>query len=87
MQLGAKGFGDPLEFSNVYYTELMKKPWEKPNDDMAKMIGLPSDHILPGDPECHPLLAMYAGNQPRFFQDFTSAYIKMTALGARWRTA
>lgn len=45
MQLGNKGFGEPLKFDNVYYKELLKKPWADPSNDMASMIGLPSDKV------------------------------------------
>ena len=48
MQLGNKGFGEPLTFDNTYYKTLETKPWAGPNPpEMAKMIGLPSDHVLP----------------------------------------
>ena len=53
MQLGNKGFGEPLTFDNTYYKTLETKPWAGPNPpEMAKMIGLPSDHVLP-DGEQH----------------------------------
>jgi L-ascorbate peroxidase len=48
------------------------------------MIGLPSDHVLPDDPECLEWIKLYAEDQPRFFEDFASAYVKMTSLGAQW---
>lgn len=86
IQLGSKGFGDPLTFDNVYYTALLQKPWAAPNaDSMAKMIGLPSDHVLPDDPDCKPILQMYAADQQRFFKDFSDAYVKLTTLGAQWK--
>lgn len=84
--LGSKGFGDPLTFDNAYYTALRQKPWAAPNaDSMAKMIGLPSDHVLPDDSDCKPVIEMYATDQKRFFQDFSDAYVKLTMLGAQWR--
>ncbi len=53
VQLGNKGFGEPLTFDNTYYKTLETKPWAGPNPpEMAKMIGLPSDHVLP-DGEQH----------------------------------
>ena len=86
LQLGSKGFGDPLTFDNAYYTALLKKPWAAPNaDSMAQMIGLPSDHVLPDDDECKPVIQMYAADQQRFYNDFVSAYQKLTMLGAQWR--
>lgn len=46
--------------------------------------GIATDHVLPDDPTCRPLIQRYAADQPAFFQDFAAAYLKMTALGARW---
>lgn len=46
LQLGSKGFGDPVTFDNAYYTALQQKPWAgAPKDSMAAMIGLPSDKV------------------------------------------
>ncbi len=56
LRAGSKGYGDPYTFDNVYYKELLKKPWLNPNDNMASMIGLPSDHVLPDDPELNPII-------------------------------
>ena len=84
MQLGSKGFGDPLTFDNTYYRSLLQKPWEDPTNSMGSMIGLPSDHVLPDDSKCRPSIEAYAGDQQRFFQDFGAAYTKLTSLGARW---
>ena len=86
LQLGSKGFGDPLTFDNAYYTALVQKPWAAKNaDSMAKMIGLPSDHVLPDDAECMSVIQMYARDQSKFFTDFSAAYVKLTMLGAQWR--
>ncbi|GIL56243.1 hypothetical protein Vafri_11678 [Volvox africanus] len=79
--LGSKGFGDPTRFDNEYYLALLRRPWNNPKDSMASMIGLPSDHVLPDDPECLPYIQRYAEDQNAFFADFSSAYIKMTTLG------
>ena len=85
-QLGSKGFGDPLTFDNAYFTALLQKPWAAPNaDSMAKMIGLPSDHVLPDDSDCKPVIQMYATDQKQFFKDFSDAYVKLTMLGVQWR--
>lgn len=84
LQLGSKGYGDPVTFDNVYYTALLKKPWDDPSNSMASMIGLPSDHVLPDDPECRPVIEAYAASQQKFFQDFGTAYAKLTMLGAQW---
>lgn len=81
---GGKGFGDPVTFDNVYYTALQNKPWLNPNDSMADMIGLPSDHVLPDDPECRVFIDAYAADQQLFFKDFAVAYQQLTSLGAVW---
>ena len=56
---GGKGFGAPDVFDNAYYQSLLRKPWLDPKDPMATMIGLPSDHVLPDDPECLPIIQVY----------------------------
>ena len=84
MQLGSKGYGEPLVFDNAYYTALLEKPWEDASNSMASMIGLPSDHMLPDDPECRPVIIAYAQSQEKFFHDFGAAYAKLTCLGAEW---
>ena len=83
-QLGNKGFGDPLTFDNQYYKSLLQKPWEDPTNEMASMIGLPSDHVLPDDSKCRPSIEAYAGDQKHFFKDFGAAYVKLTLLGVQW---
>lgn len=84
VQLGGKGFGDPVTFDNAYYSSLLKKPWENKGDSMAAMIGLPSDHVLPDDPTCRPIIERYAADQSAFHADFAQAYVKLTSLGAQW---
>jgi L-ascorbate peroxidase len=51
---------------------------------LTPSTGIPTDHVLPDDPTCRPLIQRYADNQPAFFDDFAAAYLRMTALGARW---
>lgn len=46
--------------------------------------GIPTDHVLPDDPTCQPIIREYAADQDRFFRDFAEAYVKMTTLGAHW---
>ena len=80
---GSKGFGDPVTFDNAYYTALLAKPWaNNAADPMAGMIGLPSDHALPDDAECAPIIAAYAADAGAFFADFAAAYAKMARLGS-----
>jgi L-ascorbate peroxidase len=81
LQIGGKGFGDPLTFDNTYYDSLLKKPWENKEDKMASMIGLKSDRILPDDPTCRPIIEAYAKSNELFLEQFSSAYTKMTFLG------
>jgi L-ascorbate peroxidase len=83
--LGSKGFGDPLTFDNAYYTTLLAKPWNDPKTQMPEMIGLASDRLLPDDAACLPAIERYASDGSRFFDDFSSAYLKLTELGAVWR--
>lgn len=85
MQLGTKGFGDPVTFDNEYYRSLLKKPWENKSDSMASMIGLASDHVIPDDPTCRPIVQRYAEDENLFKKDFAAAYVKLTTLGCRWR--
>lgn len=51
---------------------------------MMIAAGLPSDHVLPEDEECLKYINAYAKDQQLFFRDFTTAYSKLTQLGARW---
>jgi len=81
LQLGQKGFGDPLTFDNAYYTALLQHPWNDKNNSMAKMIGLPSDHVLPESEACVPAIRQYASSQASFFDDFALAYNKLASLG------
>lgn len=81
MQLGNKGFGDPVKFDNEYYTALQRRPWDDKSNNMASMIGLPSDHVLPDSTACQPAIERYAASQDAFFSDFAAAYTKLTALG------
>ena len=80
--LGRKGYGDPLTFDNTYFTLLREKPWENKKDEMASMIGIASDHVLPDDPVCRPLIEMYAKDKALFYKDFESAFLKLSTLGS-----
>lgn len=82
--LGSKGYGDPVTFDNTYYKSLLQKPWLNKDDPMADMIGLPSDHVLPDDEECRPIIEEFARDQEAFFQEFARSYQKMTSLGVQW---
>lgn len=81
VQLGNKGFGDPVTFDNTYYKTLLEKPWNDKRNSMASMIGLPSDHILPESSQCLPAIEKYANSSEDFFRDFAAAYGKLTNLG------
>jgi L-ascorbate peroxidase len=81
LQLGNKGFGDPVTFDNAYFTALLQQPWNDRNNSMANMIGLPSDHVLPESEACVPAIRQYASSQAAFFEDFASAYSKLASLG------
>ena len=49
--LGQKGFGAPLTFNNEYFQLVQDEPWADPTNDMASMIGLPTDKALMKDEE------------------------------------
>lgn len=87
LQLGSKGYGDPLTFDPIYFSELLRKPWLDKSNNMADMIGIPSDHAIADDEACLPFIREYAADQELFFADFAAAYIKLTGLGATWRAA
>ncbi|GAB4820290.1 hypothetical protein N2152v2_007336 [Parachlorella kessleri] len=82
--LGGKGYGDPLAFDNTYYTTLLQKPWADKSNSMNQHIGIPTDHVLPEDPTCLPIIKEYAADQGLFFRDFATAYVKATSLGVEW---
>ena len=84
LQLGSKGFGDPVTFDNAYYPALLAKPWADPTNSMGSMIGLPTDRVLPDDPVCRPAIEVYARDQQRWFADFAAAFTKMSQMGAVW---
>ena len=79
--IGQKGFGGPLEFDNVYYQSLLKRPWENKNDKMASMIGLASDRVLPDLGSTKAVIERFATDQAAFFQEFERAFIKLSELG------
>lgn len=79
--IGGKGFGDPAAFDNDYFQALLRKPWLSKSDSMAGMIGLPSDHILPDDPDCAQYIEKYARSTADWHKDFSFAYVKMTEQG------
>lgn len=84
LQLGNKGFGDAVTFDNAYYPALLKKPWMDAKDTMGSMVGLPSDRVLADDPLCVPYITLYARDQQKWFEDFNSAFLKLSQLGAIW---
>jgi L-ascorbate peroxidase len=86
--LGNKGFGNPTIFDNSYFQILLERPWIKTSkgNEMATMIGLPSDHALVEDDECLRWITIYANNQEKFFDDFARAYVKLINSGVHWRT-
>jgi L-ascorbate peroxidase len=79
--LGSKGYGDPLTFDNTYFTLLIEKPWENKKDEMASMVGIASDHVLPDDPVCRPLIEKYAKDKALFYKDFETSFLKLSTLG------
>ncbi|KAI5058681.1 hypothetical protein GOP47_0026851 [Adiantum capillus-veneris] len=84
--LGSKGFGNPLVFDNAYFKVLLQKPWTQIGNEMGSMTGLPSDRSLLDDDECLRWINYYANDQAKFFEDFSSAYVKLVNSGVKWRT-
>lgn len=90
--VGGKGFGAPLDFDTAYYRTLLAAPWADPAASpderaMAAHIGLDSDKLMAVDPVALPWIKRYAADQPLWFADFATAYVKMGALGCRWSGA
>ncbi|KAJ3701216.1 hypothetical protein LUZ61_004921 [Rhynchospora tenuis] len=84
--IGNKGFGNPFQFDNSYYNILLEKPWTS-SGGMSSMIGLPSDRALVEDDECLRWIKTYAGDQPKFYENFKNAYIKLVNTGASWEAS
>lgn len=84
--LGNKGFGNPVVFDNSYFKVLLEKPWLNTGDQVASMIGLPSDRALVDDDECLRWISYYAKDESKFFEDFSSAYMKLVNTGVMWRS-
>ncbi|MCO5592663.1 hypothetical protein L7F22_046666 [Adiantum nelumboides] len=84
--LGSKGFGNPLVFDNAYFKVLLQKPWTQIGNEMGSMTGLPSDRSLLDDEECLRWINCYANDQAKFFEDFSSTYVKLVNSGVNWRT-
>lgn len=82
-------------FSNEYYRLLVEerwtpkvthngKPWTGPDqfeDPTGKLMMLPSDMVLIGDPEFRKYVEMYAKDEDLFFKDFAMAFAKLLELG------
>lgn len=81
IQLGGKGFGDPLTFDAAYYRALLQRPWNDPTVEMRTMIGIPTDRVLPDDPVLVPIIQEFAASDGEFFQAFAAAYDKLVRLG------
>lgn len=84
--LGNKGFGNPVVFDNSYFKVLLEKPWLNTGDQVASMIGLPSDRALVDDDECLRWISYYAKDESKFFEDFSAAYVKLVNTGVMWRS-
>lgn len=52
---------------------------------LPPFLGIPTDHVLPNNPTCKPLIERYAADQRLFFADFATAFAKLTELGVQWR--
>lgn len=66
-------------FDNSYY----KRPTECPDD--PELLWLPTDAALFSCPEFQPFAFLYAEDQNEWYKDYTTAHIKMSELGAKFR--
>jgi hypothetical protein len=82
---------NPLKFDNTYFRLLMnmewtKKKWDGPEqfeDPSGELMMLPTDLSLKSDPQFRKFAEAYAKDEQLFFDDFSNAFAKLIALGAK----
>lgn len=79
----------PTTFNNLYYTLLKSVKWTKRDwsgpfqyeDEGKKLMMLPTDLVLIQDEGFNKYVDIYAGDQAKFFDDFSNAFNKLEELG------
>jgi len=79
----------PTTFSNLFFKELLETKWTERKwvgprqfqDPTGTLMMLPTDMALVEDPAFKKYVEIYAKDQTKFFQDFSSAFNKLMELG------
>jgi len=79
----------PTTFNNLYFSLLntvnwRKRDWSGPfqyEDAGKKLMMLPTDLALIQDDKFKQYVDVYAGDQAKFFEDFSKAFTKLEELG------
>lgn len=83
---------NPLKFDNQYFKllwnrEWKKREWDGPEQyedvDTGDLMMLPTDMALKWDDQFKKYVEMYAKDEALFFEDFSDAFAKLIALGAK----
>ncbi len=81
----------PTKFSNLYFTLLNQVKWNKRDwsgpfqyeDEGKSLMMLPTDLVLIQDSGFKKYVDIYAGDQEKFFSDFSLAFNKLEELGTK----
>lgn len=79
----------PTTFNNLYFTLLKTASWTKRDwngpfqyeDGGKTLMMLPTDYVLIQDDSFKKYVDLYAGDQEKFFADFSKAFNKLEELG------
>lgn len=83
---------NPLKFDNEYFTNLLNKKWKQrewdgpeqyADEETGELMMLPTDIALIDDESFRPHVERYAANEEEFFKDFSVAFAKLCANGAK----
>eukprot|EP01125_Pyxidicula_operculata_P021945 TRINITY_DN8780_c0_g1_i1.p1 TRINITY_DN8780_c0_g1~~TRINITY_DN8780_c0_g1_i1.p1 ORF type:complete len:292 (-),score=54.47 TRINITY_DN8780_c0_g1_i1:39-860(-) len=86
---------NPNKFDNAFFKNLMfmdwkVKKWNGPlqyeDVDTGELMMLPTDMVLKDDPKFRVWSELYAKDEQRFFEDFSSAFAKLLILGVNSTT-
>lgn len=80
----------PTLFNNLYFKFLLNSDWKKRDwsgpfqyeDGSKSFMMLPTDLVLIKDDKFLKYVKLYAGDQKKFFTDFSAAFNKLEGLGA-----